>query len=300
MTDLSNPIGCHFTTYQKGHTFVRNLNRIWCMLFPVIAMCSPSLAREPAVLKVLANEQLRTIDTRFFGGGTEFFNRYFELAMKHPNSRSLIANTVGFLRFPHGTSGQHYFWDQPNASYNPRRNPLFLTPEFILDACRDLNLEPVFQVNTYQFRKTPTGSFEESKELVAPGNRKKAAKYAAAWVRHCRQNNFNITWWEIGNEDWIYWNGHQYGAIANAYAKAMKQADPSIRILLQGKTDTWNGGFQRSYGPVWMKQLVENVDRDLFDAISVHLYVNGEIPDVDNRPLPDELATIFARIDLAR
>ncbi|MBN1555109.1 MAG: hypothetical protein JXA11_10205 [Phycisphaerae bacterium] len=276
-------------------------HRIVLFFFILVGCSFPAAGEEPAELRVHPDQTLRLISPRCFGGGTEFSNRYFELAMKHPQSRELITETVGFLRFPHGTSGQHYFWDDPESSYNRRKNPLFMTPGYIVGICRKLKLQPVFQVNTYQYRRSGAAKdFEESKVLLAPGNVQEAAQYAANWVRACREKKYNIRWWEIGNEDWVYWNGYQYGAIANAYARAMKQSDPSIRILLQGKTDTWKGKFQRTCGPEWMRQLLEAVDRELFDAVSVHLYLNGTIVGADKRPLPDETATMLARVDLAQ
>lgn len=261
---------------------------------------SKYLPKQQVNVTVYATQVSEKISPHWFGSGAEHYDQNIALALRTPQAMNAIRKMgMGFLRFPHGTSAQYYFWDKPKQSYTPFHNRFALTTEQIIDACSVLNLEPLFQVNTYQFRGRAGNSFETSKVLLAPGNIKQAAAYAARWVKECRNKGYGITWWEIGNEDWIYWTGQQYAAIVNIYAKAMKEADPDIRIVAQGFTGRIEKAFNTADGEEWMPDFIEHVDKDLVDALSIHMYYSGQRPKQPTS-LKEQTASLLAMVDDAR
>lgn len=65
---------------------------------------------------------------------------------------------------------------------------------------------------------------------------------AAAWVRYCNAQTRRVPLWEIGNELYGGWQiGHTdaagYAARFVAFRAAMKQADPGIQVMANGKGD---------------------------------------------------------------
>lgn len=267
-------------------------------LVALIARPAPAADTE---ITIHADQTIQTLDKNWFGSGSEYFNPAFPLALKSPRAVETMHDLgVSFLRWPHGTCALWYFWDAPSQSYQPGKNRLALTPQDFFDAAKLMNAESVVQVNTYQYRRGDA-DFERSKVLVGPGNIGEAAKYAAKWVADAKAKGYNIKWWEIGNEDWVYWTGRQHAEFVVQYAKAMKAADPSIKILAQGMPgdSQWKMGFNQSDGQVWMDQLVDRLEPGSADGISLHTYIGGRLGDT-KRLLKDELSTMYAENQRAR
>jgi alpha-N-arabinofuranosidase len=133
------------------------------------------------------------------------------------------------------------------------------------------------------------------------------AHSAAQWVEYCngavttpmgklRAANghpapYKVTWWNIGNEMYGPWQlGHmqlqQYTIKHNLFAEAMREVDPSIKIVAVGATPAEMGttGSARAItgkavaeygGPAdWDGAMLSN-SKGYFDALAEHLYPKG-------------------------
>lgn len=255
-------------------------------------------AAEPVRVSVHTDRVLRPLDPAWFGSGTEYYCPSLGAALGSTAAKAAVQSIgMGFLRWPHGTSALWYFWDAPQESYRQEwmsRTP-FQTADDLMGYCRQLGTEPLVQVNTYQVRRAGKG-FEDAKMVVGPGTIDQAAAYAARWVADAKARNLGIRWWEIGNEDWVYWTGRQHAAFAASFSKAMRAADPQAKLLAQGFVGSWKGAFLHSDGAPWTAELAEALPEAAVDGISVHLYLSGRLPDRP-RPLAEETAALFARVD---
>src|SRR5690606_18707753 len=96
-----------------------------------------------------------------------------------------------------------------------------------------LNMERLFQVNSCQYIdyndawkvKQVNTNFHQH-ELPAVINTTvldKVAARAANWVENNngKPAHEQVGYWEIGNEDWIYWTGAQYGTIFDKFREKM-------------------------------------------------------------------------------
>jgi hypothetical protein len=163
----------------------------------------------------------------------------------------------GAIRFG-GLYSRYYKWREgigPAAKRPPMRNYVWGgwethrvgTDEFV-DFCRRVNAEPFFCVNFL--------SDGEKRYAARAGD----AKEAAEWVRHSK-----LKLWQIGNET-------SYGtvcftkeeAIAHTieFAKAMRQADPSLQLI------AW--GDRGRDGKLWAPDM-EKQAGDLIDFIAIHM-----------------------------
>jgi hypothetical protein len=268
-------------------------------LVTTIALLSSGLAtavETPVTVTVDLTAAQRPLDPAWFGSSAEYYCAGLVEGLKHPQTLQALKDTgIGYLRWPGGTSSLWYFWDAPRQSYSPDWVHHWLSSEDFLAATAALGVASLGQVNTYQYRREGYDSFDQAKALVAPGNIREAAQYAGKWVKRAHDQQWQIGWWEIGNEDWVYWTGRQHADIASAYAKEMRAADPGIKLLAQGMCGTWRSGFVDHQGPAWTEDLARGLKPGVVDGISVHCYASGVLKD-QRRALPDELAGAFARI----
>ncbi|HVJ45517.1 MAG TPA: hypothetical protein VM511_03960, partial [Luteolibacter sp.] len=254
------------------------------------------------------------IGPQTFGAGVEFPSVQFRWLMDtgpHADGPSTPARNaikdlnLGLMRFPSGDSAQLYFWDDPQHSI-PNSNPKdprakWLTQDEMLKFTSGtehfadgLGMDRLFQVNTCQFidydqqwkiRQLNRNFFK--KQLPAeidPEILNRLSTRAAKWVEENgkRPGHEKVTWWEIGNEDWIYWTGSQYAEIFNAFHQKMSAARPDIKLLAQGLSNDFKTG---SNGTNTMENWIEGMKKSLADPKSVYAYSDhqylsgGEFPD---------------------
>jgi alpha-N-arabinofuranosidase len=153
------------------------------------------------------------------------------------------------------------------------------TDEF-LALCRELGAEPSISLNLDPM-------------LTPPAN-------AAAWVQYCNgpadsewgklraarghAEPYRVRFWSLGNEVWGGWMGgvhcdpKTYAERIGLYAPAMKQADPSIRLIASGLWGDWDAQV--------LRDAVGHID-----LISEHDYAPEGNAHV-GRPGPSELARL--------
>lgn len=187
-------------------------------------------------------------------------------------------------RYP-GGCGSHYFnWKRVIGPVSERPWQHFGLHEF-LTFCEETDAVPVITLADYY------GDAKEAAELVeylnAPddGRHPWAAKRAA----NGRKEPFNVIYFECGNETYhgnhkkgkegriIY--GKEYAARYLAFRKAMKAADPRIKL-----------GAVFHFGQ-WNKELIAAAGKEI-DYLTPHIYVGGYSMN-DGRLSPESLFAIL-------
>lgn len=148
------------------------------------------------------------------------------------------------LRYPGGTVADNFHWKTgrlDNTSLFPYESGEEETDfdEFMV-ACKKIGAEPLLVVNTQSWFL---------KRDIEGG-----AKDAADWVRYCKEKGYKVKYWEIGNE--TYWHSvmtaKEYARLVNVYAKAMKEADPTILVSANGHWDiNLTGNKERTPKEYW-------------------------------------------------
>nr|CAA9263223.1 GH51 [uncultured Armatimonadetes bacterium] len=193
-----------------------------------------------------------------------------------------------WLRYPGGNFAQNYRWRDgvgPRDERPVRPNvwgglpePNDMGTDEFLALCRRLRTEPVLVVNV--------------------GGRGASPEEAAAWVAYCndpaqksemgrlraaagQREPYRVRLWEIGNEVFGSWtegssDAPTYARNFDAYVRAMRAVDPTIRVMAVGQTPEWNRQVLKS----------AQVQPDL---LSLHLFVSQSTPaDVLTQPVAYE------------
>ncbi len=194
------------------------------------------------------------------------------------------------LRFPGGTVGNFYRWEQSGfveaelssttserlsrrlrgslATLKKRRAGKLVFDDFMA-LCQQLHITPVVVVNLW------TGSPEES----------------ADWVRYSQAKGYTVKHWELGNEFYLpqyrekYPTAAAYLHVAKQHAEAMKAVDPSIKVSVPASPigfhqDGWHAKADQRH---WDSVLAGNAD--FFDAYTVHVYAYKAM----REKLPEEM-----------
>jgi alpha-N-arabinofuranosidase len=201
----------------------------------------------------------------------------------------------GVLRFPGGNFVSAYEWRYGVGDID-KRPPIFDpvwhavqpndvgTDEF-LTLCRLLGVDPYITVNA------GFGDAWSAKELVEYTNGAVTTPMGKWRAANGHPQPYHVKLWGIGNEPW---GDYQMGAISpeqfalkhNLFAKAMKQVDPTIKLIAGGAMpDVMEGADQSrriggKYVPDyltpadWSGYLLAH-DLDNIDMLSEHYYASG-------------------------
>jgi alpha-N-arabinofuranosidase len=245
--------------------------------------------------------QIGSVDPRIFGGFLEHLGRAVYEGVYDPDSshadqdgfRSDVLDALRRLdmtamRYPGGNFASGYHWldgigpveERPTVrelawqSLEPNR---FGTDEFI-KLCRKMGWTPMLTVNL------GTGTPEEARNWVEYCNCPTGSLYADMRAANGSPEPHSVKLWCLGNEmDGPWQLGHvpaeQYVMRAQQAAKMMKDADPSIELVVCGSSSPGMETYMD-----WDRQVLEYVG-DLADYISLHRYVGNRAEDT-----PDYLA----------
>ncbi len=152
-------------------------------------------------------------------GAKPFASALQELGVKH-------------LRFPGGKKSLYYIWSEdgtdpntaswvPNEYYGTVSKNTINFDEFMA-LCNQIGAEPHINV-----AYNPAAGLDE--------------ELAANWVKYANvTNNYNIEYWEIGNEMWqdeLALTASSLADIVQTYSQAMKAIDPTIKIGVSWKNE---------------------------------------------------------------
>ncbi len=206
------------------------------------------------------------------GGQFDFFSQPIREKMKSDDLlRTWRSIPVRVLRYPGGTWADHYIWNNPaKGHFAVGTADTIITPKQCIDICQKIGAEPIFQVNTMSVDETANRINPNDIETIRMG-----AKRAAEWVREANiEKKWNVKYWEIGNEVWIWLHPQEYARYVVEYSKAMKAVDPTIKIIACGaseKTGPFNPdpffNFSKT-DPSWTpRTAVENEPVSWYDAL---------------------------------
>ncbi|MBQ6678775.1 MAG: hypothetical protein IJM76_02015 [Lachnospiraceae bacterium] len=180
---------------------------------------------------------------------------------------------VPILRYPGGNFVSNYHWEDGIGPKEERKRRLeyawgteesnqFGTADFI-KLCRKVGAEPLICVNM------GSGTPEEAMHWVEYCNGTGDTWYANLRRSHGYEEPFNVKYWGLGNEMWGNFqmqnlSAEDYGKYAFQFAKAIKWADRSVKLVACGLSDSaeWNYTVMKAIGP-------------MCDYISAHHYSIG-------------------------
>ena len=174
---------------------------------------------------------------------------------------------VKFLRYPGGEKSDNYLFSAPPyTSSSPRmalpgscpwpskksewvESDKLMAKENVLDfdefmvSAQHIGAEPMIVVAYDAIYYTPDPIWNCT---TVPPTLSELVTHATEWVRYANiTKGYGIKYWCIGNESWgsADYNGNvspaQYALDIVAYATAMKAVDPSIKIIVNGRGETW-------------------------------------------------------------
>jgi len=132
---------------------------------------------------------------------------------------------VKHLRYPGGKKSLYFSW--ASAPYTDASTNYWLPGSYANNAKNTLNFDEFMSVaNQVGAQAHINVAYNPTKNI----NEQLAAK----WVKYANiTNNYNVKYWEIGNEMWqkdLGFNISSLCAVVNSYSSAMKAEDPSIFI----------------------------------------------------------------------
>lgn len=157
--------------------------------------------------------------------------------------RLLRAMKTSVLRFPGGNFSSGYHWkdgigpverrpEKPNPAW-PEWEPNHVGVDEWLTLCELIGAEPLICVNA------GNGSPGEAADLVRYCNDPETTEWGRLRAANGHPAPYNVRLWEVGNELWgsfqIGWaQSEEYGRRYAAFARAMKEADPTIELIAIG------------------------------------------------------------------
>ena len=267
-----------------------------------LAAC-PAMAGSPSGpihVKVHARV-LHRIDARLFGQfmekpswGSEIGSETAVIPGTHelrPQAKELIRQMhIPVVRFPGGTDADYIDWldmidqvpgrsgDRPlTTGHTGNRVTNYFGYDEFLRLCEELKMEPIVVVNFRDGLLAKTGvgpAARHATKLAAYCNARVEAglpEDLAPWPRLRAANGhpqpYGVKYFQIGNETWAFANQaseEQYLVALEAYVGAIRQLDPTARVIVDGQPP----------------ELARRVHRRLGDRISyfaVHHYQPWQI-----------------------
>jgi alpha-N-arabinofuranosidase len=206
------------------------------------------------------------------------------------------------IRWPGGWFASDYRWqdgvgsmDQRPVRFNRAWNAYTTndvgTDEFVA-LCRKLGADPYITVNL------GTGTPEEAAKWVEYCNGGRDTEMGRLRAQNGHPEPYGVKVWSIGNEEYLPTlggtSGRQYGRYFNAFAKAMRTVDPTIKLVAVGAFDIPKGVINQThplwkiarYLADWTSGVLSEAGRQL-DYYSLHYYnpenVQGHAPEDVNQ-----------------
>ena len=242
--------------------------------------------------------QISRIDKRIYGSFIEHLGRAVYGGIYQPGHAS--ADEEGFrrdvlelvqeigvpiVRYPGGNFVSNYYWEDgvgPVAE-RPRRlelawrstEPNLVGVNEFSAWAKKAGTEVMMAVNL------GTRGIEAACNLLEYCNHPSGTKYSDLRISHGVKDPHNIKVWCLGNEmDGPWQTGHktawEYGRLADETAKAMKQIDPSLELVVCGSSNTMMPTY-----PQWEATVLEEA-YDAVDYISLHTYYGNRFNDTPN------------------
>ena len=251
-----------------------------------------------AKLTIEKDFQISKIDKRIYGSFIEHLGRAVYGGIWQPGHPT--ADEDGFrrdvldlvrelqvpiVRYPGGNFVSNFYWEDSVGPVEDRPKRLELAwrstePNYIgINEFAKWAKKADTQI--MQAVNLGTRGIEAACNLLEYCNHPSGTKYSDLRVKHGVKDPHNIKVWCLGNEmDGPWQTGHktadEYGHLADETAKAMKQIDPSIELVLCGSSNTGMPTF-----PEWENTALSWA-YDSVDYISLHQYYGNRFNDTAN------------------
>lgn len=242
--------------------------------------------------------QISRIDKRVYGSFVEHLGRAVYGGVYQPGHAS--ADEEGFrkdvldlvrelqvpiVRYPGGNFVSNFYWEDSvgPVSERPRRLEL---------AWRSTETNEVGVNEFARWAKKAgtdlmmavnlgTRGIDAACNLLEYCNHPSGTKYSDLRVSHGVREPHNIKTWCLGNEmDGPWQVGHktarEYGRLADETAKAMRQIDPELELVVCGSSNTGMATY-----PQWEATVLEEAYNSV-DFISLHTYYGNRLNDTAN------------------
>lgn len=254
--------------------------------------------KKTAKLTVEKDFRISEIDKRIYGSFIEHLGRAVYGGIYEPGHPTADAEgfrqdvidlvkelDIPIVRYPGGNFVSNFYWEDsvgPVAD-RPRRlelawrstEPNLVGINEFASWCRKAGTQVMEAVNL------GTRGIEAACNLLEYCNHPSGTKYSDLRISHGVKEPHNIKVWCLGNEmDGPWQTGHktadEYGHLADETAKAMKQIDPSIELVLCGSSNAGMPTF-----PQWESTALTWA-YDSVDYISLHTYYGNRFNDTAN------------------
>lgn len=242
--------------------------------------------------------QISRIDKRVYGSFIEHLGRAVYGGIYQPGHKS--ADEEGFrrdvlelvrdigvpiVRYPGGNFVSNFYWEDSvgPAAQRPRRlelawrstEPNLIGVNEFARWSKKAGSEIMMAVNL------GTRGIEAACNLLEYCNHPSGTKYSDLRISHGVEKPHAIKTWCLGNEmDGPWQTGHksayEYGRLADETAKAMRQIDPAVELVVCGSS---NAGMP-TY-PQWEATVLEEAYNSV-DYISLHTYYGNRFHDTAN------------------
>ncbi len=242
--------------------------------------------------------QISRIDKRVYGSFVEHLGRAVYGGVYQPGHES--ADEEGFrrdvldlvrelqvpiVRYPGGNFVSNFYWENSvgPVSERPRRLELAWrsteTNEIGVNEfsrwAKKAGTELMMAVNL------GTRGIDAACNLLEYCNHPGGTKYSDMRIAHGVKEPHNIKTWCLGNEmDGPWQVGHktarEYGRLADETAKALRQIDPNVELVVCGSSNTGMPTY-----PQWEATVLEEAYNSV-DYISLHTYYGNRLNDTAN------------------
>ena len=242
--------------------------------------------------------QISRVDKRIYGSFIEHLGRAVYGGIYQPGHPS--ADEEGFrqdvldlvreigvpiVRYPGGNFVSNFYWEDSvgPVAQRPRRlelawrstEPNLVGVNEFASWAKKANTDVMMAVNL------GTRGIDAACNLLEYCNHPSGTKYSDLRISHGVQDPHNIKVWCLGNEmDGPWQTGHktaqEYGRLADETAKAMRQIDPQVELVVCGSSNTGMPTY-----PQWEATVLEEA-YDSVDFISLHSYYGNNLDDTAN------------------
>ncbi|OXU15647.1 hypothetical protein [Sedimentisphaera salicampi] len=177
------------------------------------------------------------------------------------------------LRYPGGEVSDYFHWKLPtydgwhdawknNPDLDPKlapENDNYITVDDYIELCEKIGCEKMIGVNI-------------DSGLVFNRNAD-SLREAMEFVRYCKENDYGVKYWYVGNEPYhegsrISVSAEQYARIVKNFASRMKRIDPDIQIIVN-----WKSGVFKNNNWNQIRKIIEHAG-EFVDVLDVHWYWN--------------------------
>ncbi len=239
-----------------------------------------------AAVTVFLEQVLGTASPHILGQFVEHLERCVYDGIWTADGKQLREDTLDLIkqlappmiRYPGGNFASGYHWEdgigpvdkrpaRHDAAWQAEESNKVGTDEF-LAFCELIGTEPVLVVND------GSGTAEEAARWVAYCNNSADSEQGARRAANGHPAPYNIKYWGVGNEVWGPWQigtttPQEYARRASRFIKAMKEVDPSIRIVAVGHSPLTDDPEEDA--AVWNKVVLQQLTEEI-DYLSWHIY----------------------------